>query len=93
MVQLASGVGQCQALRSLLNGLSQLCTQSLEAERAAAIIAALQQEAASIRAEQERQAASQTERLASERAAKQRLADELDAAKVCLAEKASVHIC
>ena len=56
--------------------------QSLEAERAAAIIAALQQEAADIRAKQQRQAASQTQQLDAERAAKQRLAQELSQAQV-----------
>ena len=56
--------------------------QSLEAERAAAIIAALQQEAADIRAEQQRQAATQTQQLDAERAAKQRLERALTQAQV-----------
>ena len=56
--------------------------QGVEAERAAAIIAALQQEAAEIKAEKERMLASQDQHLERERADKQRLADQLQAAEV-----------
>ena len=56
----------------------------MEAERAAAIIAALQQEAAEIKAEKERLLASQDQHLERERADKQRLAEQLQATEVIL---------
>ena len=60
--------------------------QGVEAERAAAIIAALQQEAAEIKAEKERLLASQDQHLERERADKQRLAEQLQATEVLLVE-------